>query len=69
MECPKLLLFNPFTPHAPFLYSLKTSENLTLHWENLALGTNVLIKDDDSSKTKNTIHGASKYSKACQRGI
>ena len=33
-------LFNPFTPSAPFLYLLKTSENLTgdrerVHWERM----------------------------------
>ena len=64
MECPKLLLFNPFIPNVPFLYSLKISENMTF-----ALGTNRLIKGDDSIKTKEAGHGAGKYSKACQRKI
>ena len=26
------LTFNPFVPNSPFLYSLKTSENLTVFW-------------------------------------
>ena len=26
------MLFNPFVPNAPFLYPLKTSENLTVFW-------------------------------------
>ena len=28
----KMITFNPFTPNAPFLYSLETSENLTVFW-------------------------------------
>ena len=69
MECPKLLLFNPFIPNAPFFYSLRTSETLPLHWENIALGTNGLIKGDGISKTKKAGHGACKHSKAGQRKI
>ena len=43
------LYFNTFVPNAPFLYPLKTSENLTVLWcfqgaEKSALGTNGLIK-------------------------
>ena len=47
MELPRLKILknfarflkkiNPFVPNAPFLYPLKTSENLTdwEHWENV----------------------------------
>ena len=69
MECPKLLLFNPFIPNAPFCYPLQTSETLPLHWKNLALGTNGLIKGASISKTKKTGHGAGKHSKAGRRKI
>lgn len=53
----------------PSCYPLQTSETLPLHWKNLALGTNGLIKGDSISKTKKTGHGAGKHSKAGRRKI
>ena len=43
------MLINPFVPNAPFLYPLKTSENLRFFdvfrgWRKSALGTNGLTQ-------------------------
>ena len=34
-KCIGFVQINSFVPNAPFLYLLKTSENLTVHWERM----------------------------------